>query len=44
MMFFFVVLAAAMASAASAQHCPESYGVQTYAHESYCDAFYKVRV
>ena len=41
MMFFVAVLA--LASAASAQRCPESYGVQTYEHETYCDAYYKVR-
>ena len=24
------------------QYCPESYGVQTYPHEKYCDKFYLV--
>jgi hypothetical protein len=27
---------------ALAQYCPESYGVQTYPHEKYCDKFYLV--
>ena len=34
----------ALAGAVGAQHsggCPESYGLQLYPHESYCDKFYK---
>lgn len=26
----------------SGQGCPESYGIQTYPHDKYCDRFYKV--
>ena len=27
---------------AEGQYCPETYGVQTYPHEKYCDKFYLV--
>ena len=32
-----------LASHSSAQYagCPETYGVQVYPHEQYCDKFYK---
>ena len=35
----------ALATLSVAQRgCPESYGVQTYPDEKYCDRFYKVRL
>ena len=36
-----IVLALATLSVAQ-RGCPESYGVQTYPDEKYCDRFYKV--
>ena len=38
-----IVVVVATLSAAQ-RGCPESYGVQTYPDEKYCDRFYKVRV
>ena len=40
-----ITIAVALATLSVAQRgCPESYGVQTYPDEKYCDRFYKVRL
>ena len=39
-----ITIVVALATLSVAQRgCPESYGVQTYPDEKYCDRFYKVR-
>ena len=41
MLTFLLVPLLAAHSSAQYAGCPETYGVQVYPHEQYCDKFYK---